>query len=75
MDTFSLRGIKYALSKQEVLIRLQFYFVYQHVFRPSVFLGCQDVELSLLCLLTLGQNDDMFCPTDFCDQWLQNFID
>ena len=26
MDTFSLRGIKYALSKQEVLIRLQFYF-------------------------------------------------
>lgn len=24
MDTFSLRGIKYALSKQEVLIRLQF---------------------------------------------------
>ena len=33
-----------------------------------------DVELSLLRLLTLGQNDDMFCPTDFCDQWLQNFI-
>ena len=24
MDTFSLRGIKYALSKQEVLKRLQF---------------------------------------------------
>ena len=33
-----------------------------------------DVELSLLRLLTLGQNDNMFCPTDFCDQWLQNFI-
>ena len=33
-----------------------------------------DVELSLLRLLTLDQNDNMFCPTDFCDQWLQNFI-
>ena len=59
MDTFSLRGIKYALSKQEVLIRLQFYFVYQHILCPSVFLCRQDVELTLLSLLTLSQNDDM----------------
>lgn len=65
MDTLSLRVIKYALSKQEILIRLQFYFVYQHVFRPSVFLGRQDVELPLLRLLTFGQNDDMLRPTNF----------
>ena len=56
---FSLYGIKYALSKQEVLIRLQFYFVYQHILCLSVFLCRQDVELTLLSLLTFGQNDDM----------------
>lgn len=59
MDTLSLRVIKYALSKQEILIRLQFYFVYQHILCPFVFLCCQDVELTLLSLLTFGQNDDM----------------
>ena len=46
----------------------------KYIFSPSKALGGKDVKTAFLRIFALCEYQDMFSPTNFTNQWLENYI-
>src|SRR5690554_212043 len=46
----------------------------QYIFCPTKFFGRKDIKLTLYTVFTFVENNNMFCPANFSNQWLEIFF-
>ena len=63
-----------ALTKQIILECFGFNLMQKYIFSPTKTFGSKDIETTFLSVFALGKYEDMFSPTNFTNQWLENCI-
>jgi hypothetical protein len=74
LDGFRHCGVKVGLSFEILRVTVIVELVLQHIFRPTETGSRTQVKLSFQFILATRHNQQIFSPTNFCNQWLQFWL-